>query len=375
MLNAQKINEKLFLISVFASLIFLYSNFYFGVEQGVVQAGRNFRFIIKTFIFVNLFYYMCFNFVISTYRLLVVSLVSYLSIKNILSINYVDSEVMQIYNYLFFIPILFTKLSYKMLKKVYGMLCIVTIAMLIYDFFNPMKAFVNGGFVGGVGNPSSFGFLLIISSILIRDFTLVSTALRASTIFTGAGMAVLVSGLIQLRFTFKSLHYFFANLSIFVLVIVFFNSELGFLGRAAEHVMAKLTALSTGNFSDSFSLKNRIDYNIDGWNLYTNNIVHILIGSVGEPVIFTGDGYYIALLASYGTVGFILFSIVIMNTKFYISSTNYDVNSSRYIIIIFLYAFITNRMIDYWPMAFIFFLAIVHCNESEIYDKDTGLQR
>jgi hypothetical protein len=368
MISVKKINEKIFLLLVLASMTLLYSNYYFGVQQGLVLGGGAFRLACKFFIFMFLIYVMVCNFVVTRYRLIITSFFMYISIKNILSINYLDGELMQIFNYLFFVPILFTKISYNLMKDTYHLLCVVTFAMFIYDIRNPIDAFVGGGFVGGVGNPSSFGFVLLISSVIIRDRFLMSTALRVGTIFTGAGMPVLVAGLMQLLFTFKSFGYFVLTTSIIVSILIFLDFEIAIFSGAAEHAKHKIIALTSGNFEDAYSLKNRIDYNVTGLELFTKNIVHILIGSIGEPVIFTGDGYYIALLASYGLIGFILFLLVILRTQFYSWSKNYSVNSSRYIIMIFLYGFITNRLIDYWPLALIFFLALIHSNESEIYD-------
>lgn len=375
MLKIKKINEKIFLLGVLASLTLLYSNFYFGVQQGEVLGGGAFRLTFKILIFMLLIHFMVLNFVVTQYRLLILFFFTYISIKNIISISYVDGELMQIYNYLFFTPILFTKLSNNLLRDTYYLLVIVTCVMLIYEFFNPLAAFINGGFVGGVGNPSSFGFLLIISSVIIRKRFLTSTLLRVGTILTGAGMAVLVAGLMQLRYMFNSYGYFIISSSFLCVVILFFDIEISIFGFAADHAIQKISALTSGNYADIYSLKNRIEYHIYGWELFTTNIVHVLIGSIGEPVIFTGDGYYIALLASYGIVGFILFVFMIFGTRFYSVSRNFNVGSSRYIIIIFLFSFITNRLIDYWPMALIFLLALIHSKESEIYDKTTIIPR
>lgn len=368
MFNFKRINEKMFLLGILASLTLLYSNFYFGVQQGVVLGGEGFRLAFKILIFIFLIYFMICNFVVTQHRLIIISFFTYISIKNILAISHVGGEVMQIYNYLFFMPILFTKLSNKLLSDTYYLMIITTCGMLLYEFYNPLAAFLNGGFVGGVGNPSSFGFLLLISSIIIRKRLLISTLLRVGTIFTGAGMVVLVAGLLQFRYMIHNFGYFILTLAFLCIIMLFSDVEIEMVSRAADHAVQKISALSSGNFADSYSLINRIEYNIAGWELFTANIIHVLIGSVGEPVIFTGDGYYIALLASYGLIGFILFVFMIVETRFYSVSRNFNVTSSRYTIIIFLYSFITNRLIDYWPMALIFLLALIHSNESEIYE-------
>ena len=371
MLNVKKINEKIFLLGVIASMTLLYSNFYFGVEQGLVHGGGLFRLVIKTLVFMLLIYFMILNFVVTQYRLLIISFFTYVSIKNIISISYVDGEIWQIYNYLFFTPILFTKMSNKLLRETYYLVVIITCLMLIYDFFNPVTAFSNGGFVGGVGNTSSFGFLLLISSVIIRKRFFISTLLRVGTIFSGAGMVLLIAGLMQLREIFKSLNYFILTSLFLLVLILFFYDEMIVYSNAADHAIQKISDIFALNFEDSYSLKNRIKYNIQGWELFTENFAHILIGSLGDPVIFTGDGYYIALLATYGLIGFVLFAVMILGTQCYRGSKNFNVSSSRYIIVIFLFIFITNRLLDYWPMALIFLLALIHSKESEIYDKAT----
>ena len=358
-----------FIVAFTTSFCLLYTNYYFGVSQGKVLDGGSFRLAVKSLVFLILTVLMITQSKINNYRILIFLFFLYVTLKNVVSFPYISGEVLQIYNPVFFLPLIFTEFKRSELNLIFGLLVYLAIFMLILDFFIPLRAWENGGFSGGIGNPSSFGTFLLIVSIIIRKSVVSGGLLRYLTVLTGAAFPTMLAYMFQFYLSFRSLRHFIFNLLIFSLVlygIFIMDDSIGF--NAIGHIMMKLEALVNGDFSSSASIYYRVKFFYEALEIFTENTFHIIFGSIGSQPVFVGDGFYFGLFATYGLFGAIFFVYVIVSTNFFINSPDYFVNSCRLIIGVYICIFLTNRIIDYWPMTSLFLLAIIHARKAEIAD-------
>lgn len=358
--------KKFFLsLATLLSFLMLYSNYFFGVEQGVVNGGQEFRLAIKVGIFSIFLCLMILYSKVTAHRFIVFLFFLYISMKNILALPYITEELWQIFNVLFFLPLIFLNLKRNELRFWLNFVASIALIMLVIEGLNPYRAFDNRGISGGVGNPSSFATLLLISSLIMNRNEILSSALRLSTVFTGAAFPTLLAYVYQFVFIERSLIRFILNgciiLALGLLIIVFkVESSL-----AIFHMMGKLEALFSGNWTGSASISLRVDYIIRGFSKFTENVPHVLIGSLDDEPIITGDGYFITLIATYGLVGVLFFLSMMFSSNFWRSSEDHLVGSCRRIIVVFIFMFLVNRILDYWPMAMLFIVCIVYSRKSE----------
>ena len=216
----------------------MYTNFLFGVENGLVLGGFWLRLSLKALVFSCLFTFMCLNFKITTHRLLIFLFFGTITFKNLLSFSQLEGELFQIYNLTFFMPLVFSAFTKLDLEYTYTLISKIIFTCLIFDLGANLSAFDNRGISGGVGNPSSFALALVVSSIIYRRYGIVSSAFRLATVFTGAAFPVLLAFSQQLIYSFYYRSVVFINAAaLFVLFFCFFvfDVELGF---AAQHAFA-----------------------------------------------------------------------------------------------------------------------------------------
>lgn len=218
----------------------------------------------------------------------------------------------------------------------------------------------NKAYVGGIGNPSSYGFLLIyifevaIFEIKNRHFRFfIGLLIFTLMLFSQALMPLLIFILVQFIKLPKKI--IFLTLMILFFIGNQLNLFLEFLPD--EHWKYKLVSLIDflQNFdisNSSLSISTRIEF-FEGIKLLNSDVLTFLFGNVNDTFYNSGDSQYVTYLTSFGIPLFLLFIFAL--GRLYIKAKS---TSLKYFIISFLLILITNRILDYWPIAIIIFISI-----------------
>lgn len=242
-----------------------------------------------------------------------------------------------------------------------------------YFFLTSSSIWSSGAFIGGVGNPSSYGFILIyiyeVAIKIIRKKSIrfyIRFLVVISLFLTQALMPILLFFLIQF-IKLKKIYLFTILVSFFVLFskIEYF---LEFLPDAYwKYKLVKLIDFSkdldVSNASKSISV--RIDF-FESFNLLFSDLYSILFGGVNNTYYNFGDSHIVTYITSFGIPLFILF--VISMFGLYFKSRN---TKLKYFVISFILILFTNRILDYWPVPVLIFLVF---NRSDIYFKNNNLK-
>lgn len=150
-----------------------------------------------------------------------------------------------------------------------------------------------------------------------------------------------------------------------LLIIVGFGAVSDGTLPSVSHLLAKASSLKEfGANSGSASIDLRWQYYREGVTLIFDNPSILLVGTVGqgntpltqEP-IFTGDGFLVGAMVTYGLPFFIIFfgslSLIILKECSARDSSRKIVGK---VLLIYFISFLTNRILDYWPMALLFFV-------------------
>tara|TARA_B110001450_G_scaffold203971_1_gene193564 strand:- start:6465 stop:7589 length:1125 start_codon:yes stop_codon:yes gene_type:complete len=259
---------------------------------------------------------------------------------------------------------------------------LILIIQIILDPF--LKAvtgvgYVNLALIGGLGNPNSFGYLLLCSAIYcllcLRNQTIFYFLCFAS-FFTGS-LIVLVSAtaIVLLNFLRNIRKLRFLEFSLFSAVIAaliiainfFYPDDIEQLFRALNHSVAKfegLVSMINGNQVQVASISVREEYTLEGLRLITDNPWSLLIGHPEKTALYTGDGWWLGLLVTHGllwTMLFLVCNVYAFLRGFKLQSP--EGRCSSFIIFLTCCIFLSNRILDYWPaaIAYVFVFAFV-CN-------------
>ncbi|NUA25397.1 hypothetical protein [Cupriavidus basilensis] len=280
-------------------------------------------------------------------------------------------------NALIFLPVLFSArvseqgiLSALMLiKNIILVQCLVGFVLRYLG----IDLWTGGAVSGGVGNPSSFGLLCCISYLYVDTFARRWPAEIAEKLVLALG-AVATNSVFSLM-----------TMACIVLLVEIKNKRLGFL------LMCFVPALAAAGFfvlqaeaegKPSFLIHKilavlnfvgLVDYDVtagitggriaDHLNLlagYVEEPASMLWGHMGSTVYRAADSQYVSYLASFGIPLTLLF--VLVNLKIYASSKSQRTPEAVFLrgcLLIFLFNFFVNRILDYFPMTFIYLIVVI----------------
>jgi hypothetical protein len=292
-----------------------------------------------------------------------------------LLIPWLNSEDIQSVNFLLFSFLIFLKPSPKfdeIILKIFQIISWVILFQLIIAavlYSELPKLWDNGAIVGGMGNPNVFGLFLLLSAIyfyVIERKFYIPIILVMGTFGTGSLVSMMMGCCALVYFYIKSNKisslFFFGVMTLLILSV----SEI----LPLTHIFGKLDAaflyLSNGDSSGSLSVSARLNYYLDGLNLLSEFPLAIFFGHPNGILFYSGDGLYIYYLVSFGL--FLFFSFIVSNLILLRNAinTNNQLNKFLGIILgIYLIYFFTNRILDYWPAAFPYLLAMVYLSKKE----------
>ena len=371
--------------SIWIGLSILYQIYFFEFNNGILVGGESQRFFLKVvftaFFSLSVRDYLSLN---AFSRNLPYKLpILYVVFSICVVAPFLESAYLQALNILFFMPILFVNWNKKggdeLFTKIFKLIVLITVVQLIMD---PIFKFYlnvfweNRALIGGMGNPNVFGLFLIASGlacdILITSrLPHISTFLFFSTFFTGS----LVSSIVGLFFILLKIRNFLKYPSIFRILFscsVFFAFYAILFGEyfidetvPVRHAIDKFIGIMVFDLDDinsaPASLSLRMEYLIGGLTLIEKSPLSLIFGHPNFLPIYNGDGLWISFVVSFGvplTLYFLIVNLMLLYRG--ITSQNRQFKFSGALIFVSLCFFTTNRILDYWPAAFLYFLAFTY---------------
>lgn len=378
-------NQNILFIGLLFITSVMYVIYFYGYDANEASLAPFILRFIPKLIGLGFFYLSCFRFFslqafFHNFGLKIPIL--FISFVTFLTIPYQDSAQLQAVNMLLFLPLL--ALDWKkdedsyLLRKIFVFLIFIILLQAILDPVLKLYTsigFANWGIVGGLGNSNSFSlFLLILAtfSIVVLKKTLLFYVLCLLCFFTGSLTGMIIS-FVLLSLTFFNFFLRLKLASIFILLILIFISFQLFdylldleslpIYRSFIHAYDKFISLvdvilfqaNTDYTSSSISF--RAEYNALALSLLKEYPLALIWGHPNSIPIYTGDGWWTALIVTHGLVVTIIFAIVNFLAVLYGLRLNEPCSIFCSISIIIICIFLlANRILDYWPVALIYFI-------------------
>jgi len=392
-----KRNILLFIgISIFFSYLFqIYWDDNIKVVNSVIYitGGSLQRNLIKLFgillVYAALFRLFSFqsfkyNFILKVpllYYLITVILISPL----FFSTNYIHAGAHQMaLNLVIFSPLLFINFSNEngdelfltLIKIVVWVVCIQLFLDLLIKFLD--YNFV-GTILGGMGNANTFGIHLIIASLglrfiynklLLSNFVLLFTFGTASLSCSLISLILIADSLLFSFFKKIPIKTFFIILALLVTSPIWMESIINILlnefSGPVRHVTGKLSGFFS-NIENLGSVRGRLKWISDGMQLMYEYPLSIIFGHPNFIPLFTGDGFYLTILVTLGLPALFFF---ILSHLYVIKLGMKEKDSlskfSTYTLMIYMFFFATNRILDYWPSGFVYMLVFTYLTRKKL---------
>ncbi len=371
-----KIKDVLiFNLGLFILLNLMLTNYLYEFNSGLVEGGFSLRFFLKI-ISLSLIILSSpkFNsqiinhnkYLIICYVFFLISILIYTPFS-----TFHDTQFLNIYLCLFILFGLgFNPKYYNSFNKVIILnFIIIWFPFDLFHLYNGTSLWENKAFIGGIGNPSSYGLIMIYILLINKNYfniyleRLISVLAFFSLLMTQALMPILIFLLISI-FTFKKINIIASSIVIFTIYYFYIDQVLGFIGLTDLHFLNKFYSLIyiTGNFDNIYNLSASIYYRIDYFKeifLLFDNVKTFLFGHVNNISYNAGDSQFVSYLTSFGFPLFFFFLFCIYSYHLKLKT----LKSTKHITLNFflistLFILLTNRFLDYWPNAFIVFFIL-----------------
>ena len=382
------------IISIWLALSILYQVYFFEFDNGIIVGGELQRLFLK-FVFTVVFMLSVSDYL--SWKAFHTNLpfklpIIYVVLSICISIPFLESAYLQALNIIFFMPIFFIDWNRdgadNLFAKIWKIIIIVTLVQL---FFDPFLKFYfnifwdNKALIGGMGNPNVFGFFLIASGLAckyliisrLRHFSLImffSTALTGSLISFTVGLFFILIELKKIIQNSVIVGTFFFSLIFFLFYFISSNEYLFDEVVPFRHEVEKISGvLLFGANNDNLeptSLTLRIEYLNDGLKLMDKSPLSLIFGHPDFLPMYNGDGLWTSFLVTYGiplTLCFLVANLLIFYRGF--TSRDHRLRFSSSIIFISICFFATNRILDYWPAAFLYVLSFTYLTNNGIKTK------
>lgn len=275
-------------------------------------------------------------------------------------------------------------------------LCVVIAAQVVLDImlrFAGLTLWLGGLFVGGMGNPSSFGMTCLICAayLLLTDtpfrpwqrHTMIALHL-CGIIWSAALLPVLLCGLLAIMYVARERRRWreaclvsAGHLALIALWVVIagvprllqykFFSVVGLTGiDVSDHLLiappvAQATVPSLGQ-NLSLSVTGRLE-TMQLWGDFLHlGLGDVLLGHYDQLAYFPVDGQYLGILLSFGAIAFAIFVACNLAMLGQAISTLRDSPRPQwfptFVILAFAVVFLNNRILDYYPMTYLYIAAL-----------------
>lgn len=301
---------------------------------------------------------------------------------------FLASDEMQAINMIFFLPLLAfdwdAEATQPIFKKILLMVVIICLVQVMLDPILKIttgRGYDNLALVGGVGNANSFGYWLLscaIFSKFVLKNSLLYWAFCLFALFTGSliifalVVTMVIGNCLDAIRHIRLVDFFWLGILVVTIIVLmrFIPSDydLGRLFGAVYHAtnkfLAVLSAVNSSGPVDAGSVVGRIEYTQIGLWLLAEHPISLFIGHPNGRPMYTGDGWWLGLLVTHGaivTVLFLVSNVIIIIRGFKLGTADTVVCSC--IVGLTCAMFLANRILDYWPAAFLYFLSVgLICN-------------
>jgi hypothetical protein len=362
----------------------MYQLYIYGfTDDGEINGGDAERLGFKIAVFSLLFlsFYRIINVSAALHNFVLKMPLFYYLANLIIIAPFLEGAHRQALNIFFFVPFFFVDWrSFAGINTYKYILKFISLIVLFQACTDPIIKNLTGiwwenkALIGGLGNPSVMGLFLITACLYFQFFLnkfggLLSLLCFLLLFFTGAAMPIIIGCFLQFIFLIKfwrKYGLFFVIISSLIIVFsVIFSSQIFDQDtdlRSILHFFGKILALfsifSQDLGGESLSVSGRIDYFSTGISLLSESPLAILWGHPNYLPMYNGDGLYIAFLVTFGFPFLMYFFAV--NLYLIIKHINSNDNLetfSAYMIFVYMIFFVTNRILDYWPSAFVYVIA------------------
>ena len=233
----------------------------------------------------------------------------------------------------------------------------------------------SGAFIGGVGNPSSFGLIcaLMCAFCLLhpdarRGRRVVGAALAAAAIMTKSLFAVLAVAFITVVWASRSWRRLVAvgiigccaSISIYYFALgAADNDDPGFI---ENKILAAGTLLGFVSYdvNSSGSVAGRLEIHQRTYNAVRDEPLRLIVGHLQGKVYWPMDSQVLTYLGSFGIAMLVAFLLIhaLWVRRAWLNADN-DGGFSLVALILFTVVFLTNRILDYFPVATMYFLCVM----------------
>jgi hypothetical protein len=385
-------SRLLLVASLCLGLSILYQVYIYDFSEGVLVGGERPRLALKV-VFMLLFMVavrkhcslaaFTMNFVLKIPLLFIAASIVAIA-------PFLISEYLQALNLLFFLPLLFVDWNLpggrRLYRNIWAILVVIVVVQLLLDPLLKLYFKVgwsNAALIGGMGNPNVFGIFLVAaglaSALLLQQrFKYLSTVLFLTTILTGS-LAATIIGFMCVLIQMVSVLIRTPSRTLLLLGLLAVLLPLSTVAisvvadaRAITHAFNKflvLTDLLTGGGgAESESVSIRMDYTQRGLSMIADSPLSVITGHPGGAPMYSGDGMWVALLVTYGlplTLCFLLVNLTVIYRA--LRDGSRDLFFSGCMVTVTMAFLVTNRILDYWPSAFVYLLAFSYLTNRSVH--------
>jgi len=250
-------------------------------------------------------------------------------------------------------------------KRLFAIIFYLWFVVDVIILYTDRSLWINEAFVGGVGNPSSFGLFSILAiAIGFYDrkyllFILGIIGLLMSKALMPV-LALIVSFLIVTRLRTKIILF-----SCAIIALAKLDDILNWLpAHLSFKIEGLISFISQGDYKNLASIGTRLEF-LDSAKLSLGEWHTFLIGKYGQSYYYSGDSQWLTFLTSFGVPLTILFFIAcVLVWRVVIVRAQSELIELFFLALFFL--FITNRILDYWPVfiVVIYFINRIHFENS-----------
>lgn len=253
-----------------------------------------------------------------------------------------------------------------------AVILIVQIGIDALVYLSSGSIWANKAFIGGLGNPSSFGVLcnVFVAYILFYrglspGWMVALCVLSAGIVMTSSLLSIFLLGLIFAIWAWsRGAHYLLLGVILGAVLIMSVGERL-----LSDHLMYKLSSffdLFGGGLSDSSA---SVYYRSELYGLFVEqlsaNFFGLLLYGYPDTYYYNVDSQYLAYIASFGVFTALIFFLAVGLTALaaYRRRDQYGIFCAV-VIAIFMVVFFSNRILDYYPIPLFFFLLIASSRQA-----------
>ena len=234
---------------------------------------------------------------------------------------------------------------------------------------------ISGAFVGGVGNPSSFGLICTVMCAFCllhpqagRGRRVLAVALGGAAVMTKSLFAVIALAVVGVIWASRNWRRLVASsvvVTVVATMIYYFvlgaedNDDPSFVGTKLRAAAALLGFVSY-DVDSSLSVAGRLAIHQLTYDAVRDQPWQVLSGHLQGAVYWPMDSQVLTYLGSFGMAMLLAFLLIhtLWTRRAFLNSKN-DGGFSFVALLIFSFVFLTNRILDYFPVATLYFLCVM----------------